>query len=130
MSLINELRIGNCVSEVVDTTNGERLDLFVVNAINNETSTLLDTDSNITSIEYIKPIPLTEELLIKLGFEKVGEVYTLSLAEIYGNPSLELLKGDDKIEICRSGICAFRSECKHVHELQNLYFALTKTELI
>lgn len=77
------------------------------------------------------PIPLTEEWLVKFGFKKRitkvrsgasvttydnGTVYDLKLAE--NNLGFDFRY--DSIEIV---------ELKYVHQLQNLYFALTKTEL-
>ncbi len=67
----------------------------------------------------IKPIPLTEEWLVKFGFEAEN-----------GYP-FKMLKGFIKI---RNGIWFFKYydldiEIKHVHQLQNLYFALTGEEL-
>ena len=63
----------------------------------------------------IHPIPLTEEILLKCGFKirKDGKLYhdTLSLYEA------------DFIFNIKSGII------KNLHQLQNLYFALTGQEL-
>lgn len=75
----------------------------------------------------IEPIPLTEEWLIKFGFNKTVD-----------HPRRKLYEHDD---ICplwfsdKQGITDFYasgvriSECKYVHQLQNLYFALTGEEL-
>lgn len=73
-----------------------------------------------------KPIPLTEEWLLKFGFEK-SNVYC------FGNRKLiiESLMGDR--HSCRYRInlneSIWISELHYVHQLQNLYFALTGEEL-
>jgi hypothetical protein len=62
-------------------------------------------------INSLKPIPLTEEWLLKLGFVWVEDI--------------KILKGylDDYIDGNSN------TQLKYVHQLQNLYFALTGEEL-
>ena len=64
---------------------------------------------------YIEPIPLTEEWLLRFGLNR-----QISVFEIFG---------DNKrgFHIDLGGEWLF---LKHVHQLQNLYFALTGTHLI
>ena len=70
---------------------------------------------NFNVIFEVKPIPLTEEWLLKFGFEnkkiRIG-VYDL----IVVLPNSAFYNG-----------CGF--PCKYVHQLQNLYFAITGEEL-
>ena len=72
-------------------------------------------------INHFEPIPLTEEWLVKLGFEKLegwDDMYYFKI-------------GDFQIyEYNVSGYEFDDFEIKHVHQLQNLYFALTNEELI
>ena len=67
-----------------------------------------------------KPIPLTEEWLIKFGFEKLecwDDMYYFKI-------------GDFQVyEYNVSGYEYDDFNIKHVHQLQNLYFALTGEEL-
>jgi hypothetical protein len=72
--------------------------------------------------ESYNPIPLTEEILLKAGFERNGEefiyyerYYTIGIGELFNVAYV----GSDKVTV----------DCKHVHQLQNLYFALTGEEL-
>ena len=73
----------------------------------------------------VNPIPLTEEWLLKFGFEK----------KINDDDFDYWLKGEfDDTFLCEhaDGFCynfGFGHELKHVHQLQNLYFALTGEEL-
>lgn len=68
---------------------------------------------------FYKPIKLTEKILLKCGFEK------------------EIL---EPIHYCIKGMCIWKCNdmflcdkngvhIKHLHQLQNLYFALTNEEL-
>ena len=111
----NELRIGNWVRiKDVPTTNE-----WQVESIGN----LQQVGGQLWSIEELEPIPLTEEWLEQFGFEKVVnglfaiDLFHYNLKEyrlyISKNESNEV----DFVEI------------KHVHSLQNLYFALTGEEL-
>lgn len=71
-----------------------------------------------TYVENLNPIPLTEELLLKCGFEK----HKWGIITYY-NSLLELdadfhLKGVD-----------YNIQVKYLHQLQNLYFDFTGEEL-
>jgi len=82
----------------------------------------------------IKPIPLNKELVLKLGFEKWQDRYCLE-AWSPGHPSQRFdidwkdgnimmksrYQGEDDNLLMR--------HIKNVHQLQNLYFALTGKEL-
>lgn len=75
---------------------------------------------------FIQPIPLTEEWLVRMGFKKkkyFGEWTYNDIITFYKGLKQGYLgcphpEGED-IDV----------ECKHVHQLQNLYYALTGKEL-
>lgn len=68
-------------------------------------------------IDSYSLIPLTEEWLIKFGFERWNDVYNF----------YHKLNG---VEIENGNIyVGHGNEIKYVHQLQNLYFALTGEEL-
>lgn len=73
--------------------------------------------------EFLEPIPLTEEWLLKFGFKiRDGEWWIDN--EIFG------VTFDENHEPLHIWDGSFTdSPCKYVHQLQNLYFALTGTEL-
>jgi hypothetical protein len=87
----------------------------------------------------VEPIPLTEEWLVKFGFKHHFEdEYELVIRgfrqdnEPYGKINYYLL--DNRCFI-HSGLASggddygFMAKIQHVHQLQNLYFALTGEEL-
>jgi len=104
---LNELRIGNYYYW---SAEGKNYDLKVRRE-----------DFSNDNYKNFKPIPLTEEWLIKFGFEETdyaGDCYYLG--------SLQIDLSDFE--------CAFNTnwlDCKtqYLHQLQNLYFALTGKEL-
>ena len=88
--------------------------------------------------ECFQPIPLTEEILLKCGFDKIkieheeysGFEYELSL----GTYSKILVLDDFSYSIvCKkiedNSVCFDKDILTSLHQLQNLYFALTNEEL-
>ena len=77
--------------------------------------------------EEITPVPLTKQTLLRCGFSEVG---------IYENV---LHRGDYRVYLdaeAKDGLLKYETddyhlevEVKSVHQLQNLYFALTGSEL-
>ena len=110
-----DLRIGNLVN--YETLEGDVL----TNVIDWQDLKWLSEDEQSFNLAH-SPIPLTQEWLLKFGFE----VYEFNDKENqYGFK--------DRLIVIRDGLfCDYGSSViiKHVHQLQNLYFALTGTELI
>lgn len=83
-----------------------------------------------------KPIPLTEEILLKCGFEKFRESINWSDWKL-GDYRFHFRPKKDcancfGIQIAGSSghnITYFNWNLKYLHQLQNLYFALTGEEL-
>lgn len=133
----NELRIGNYISfhNVWYKIVGIDKDRVLIEYHNGET--------DYCHIEYIDPIELTEEVLLKIGFELVNtkrltgyemvkelenNVYEFFVFKIFDNNDtlLNIRKqkggGFEYGEFTKRGI-------KYLHELQNAYFILTGKEL-
>jgi hypothetical protein len=116
----NELRIGNIVL---------RKEFLHSNLENCRFDKIVVTHNDINACHiynrHFEPIPLTEEWLLKFGFEwkQIKDVssYTFSKLEIYqyssNNNKIFFEYSDGEVEL------------KYVHQLQNLYFALTGEEL-
>lgn len=125
----NELRIGNlimCNNELVSISDiGLLGNGFGINMTHTCEYKYLSNE------DKIEPIPLTDEWLIKLGFDK-DEVYNCIV--IYQNDiiSLDLEFSCNSKTISIGGYsCADEMDnCKYIHQLQNLYYALTGNELV
>ncbi len=84
--------------------------------------------STTAKLEKVMPIPLTPELLERCGFQKTGNMYIISL-DVLGTKmafdtldnSVLIREGTEEVELA--------IEMKYLHTMQNLYFALTNTEL-
>ena len=115
----SELRIGNYVQ-----LEGLKRPIKV---------SIIDTTETSTYTKA-KPIPLNEEWLIKFGFDKVGIALTsiaiapLNLPCTFNLPNTPFSFCQGKL-ILTTGTGDFCVNIDYVHQLQNLYFALTGEEL-
>ena len=125
----NELRLGNWVNLICD---GHRDEPEAFQWL------LEDYEYYEDNMFNILPIPLTEEWLLKFGFNKKnhqfyckkigGNVFVLinyntTPRGCYGAVTFETDLKEN------SYVGHIKNSCKHVHQLQNLYFALTNEEL-
>lgn len=125
----NELRIGNYVyddfNEIhrVESVQSNRLIEYNGSGDPNVIISKLDGCDRFYVSDYVNPIPLTEEILLKCGFEKflkgikgsdIHDTYRLGFFQIENHFGIYLFHG---IEI------------KHTHQLQNLFFAISGHEL-
>ena len=101
----SELRIGNFYNQFGNITE---VDWSVLKDLK---------DAPIDQL-WCKPIPLTEEWLLKFGFDKID---------------FQFIKNGIKLfpirDLYYRGNFPIKSDIKYVHQLQNLYFALTGEEL-
>lgn len=116
----NELRLGNYVftkSETIEQVSEINETLISIKTRHGKTVGGFD-------ITLFKPIPLTEEWLVKFGLKQVTydkkrfyflgtDIYIFDESKIYFNADSSNLS----------------VKLEHVHQLQNLYFTLTGEEL-
>ena len=105
----NELRIGNLAYY-----NGE---IVTINGISKEHPFINRVTIDYLEWDEIQPIPLTEEWLLKCGFNDKENQYRYK-------DRLIVIRDNDFHDYGTS------VKLKYVHQLQNLYFALTNNELI
>lgn len=134
----NQLRIGNYVDILTITKIKIPMKCYkMIGNISFFEVHLYDIDKPFASqkehytvdVSDICGIPLTEEWLLKAGFEKLmsGMFFQRQILNDYTKIII-----DHKfmsVEISVSGLSVKVSECKYLHQLQNLIFALTQTEL-
>ena len=112
----NELRIGNWVKY-----EGRHFQMYVIA----KDLPFLDTmefGDGVVEWKDIEPIPLTEEWLIKFGFEKGGNWFD-------EGGMIELKEKEDAYVMLEDSYYHCSQDLFYVHQLQNLYFALTGQEL-
>lgn len=129
----NELRIGNLVQYgVLDVPVKS---IHIESVLKKEVSIYVELNEKLNHycvlIHDVSPIPLTEKWLLKFGFQARYTIGHSAQYYINENPvthdwmlSILWLEGDN---------CPFykngHHKIKYVHQLQNLYFALTGDEL-
>lgn len=122
---VSELRIGNRIHY-----ESNEITVIEINGIRNRVSCIWVDDEYIADypIETLKPIPLTEDWLVRFGIIN-GEWFKNSSYKITYSYGLDGCydfihrNANHNIEMCITFI-------KHVHQLQNIAFALTGEELI
>ena len=125
--IANELRIGNLVMD----RGGKSLQIDYMDKHKVYQEMFVNEISVHPLTEYftrIEPIPLTEEWLVKFGFDKTNSIrLMIDISSYYlqvtaSNLDCLILSQDNSISTILRPI-------KYVHQLQNLYFALTGEEL-
>jgi hypothetical protein len=125
-----ELRIGNLVNYKIVDELDERKEWF-------EPCEIDAVDLQIIHSDY-QPIPLTEEWFLKFGFDKLGEfgeyyrIFNKGLIidiEDAGNEFIVWVRIGDAILEPLLEVGYPIAYIQYVHQLQNLYFALTNEEL-
>lgn len=118
----NELRIGNIVSYLGKETEITGTSIGYVSTLS----------SGSLSQNQIEPIPLTEEWLLNMGFTKefrgcfsIGTGFVIYVNVHNNVAGLRL----NDFYAGTGGIIKSAVHLKNVHQLQNLYFALTGEEL-
>ena len=120
---IRELRIGNLVH-----IGGHNTD--ITDLLTNPVELYASVSPDYGYMESdVQPIPLTEEWLLKFGFE-------LSFDEYWVSADGELFIDKLSMRMVVAGATGYEyyysevgKRIKFVHQLQNLYFALTSEEL-
>jgi hypothetical protein len=132
----NELRIGNWVNYTGITSSNYPSGIIQVEEVLYDGANRTQGDSTLYECDLLQPIPLTPEILEKCGFEKKvkKEQATIMIREdgsevkawveivSYQHKRMRLMFNNNK----------FTTNCVevvHLHQLQNLYHALTGDEL-
>ncbi len=108
-----ELRIGNLIYKWTD----------IIHVSLQTFENMLFHDS-----ESYNGIPLTEEWLLKFGYSKTPSTYEEAETTDYTNGLSYIDMANQRISFRGNGDVDF-NRIKYVHQLQNLYFALTGEEL-
>ena len=127
---IGNLIIGNYYDYNIDDDHLEKETICKVVTLDSvdmcEYPIYVESDENVEEFSEFQPIPLTEEWLLKFGFEKsMSWTYVI---ELQGNLKLVYYLGEKGWSIGFKAYSDF-SNLEYVHQLQNLFFALTGEEL-
>lgn len=135
----NELRIGNWMNPILGNTFEQVTSIKEHKAIDGTFSTIGVSNRETTLLpEHIMPIPLSPEILEMAGFTKhldKGSPYYFRSGFRYNvkNGTISILRdcraaGESQAHWCGTSL-GDSIEMPYLHQLQNLTFALTGTEL-
>lgn len=121
----NELRIGNWVKYHDDTNIRVTPEII---------SAQIDANKIKGHGSWVYPISLTPEILEKCGFENTGVYYKLQIGASYEKGTIILIIYESRLQISigtggEGCEWIFLPAPTSIHQLQNLYFALTGQEL-
>ena len=134
----NSLRIGNLVSQngfygyVYSIESAEpRND---IRFSDKDIITLFDNGITYVPIDEIEPIPLTEEWLLKFGYVKfeLNQIYNEWYLNFDGILKYKIYETENSLKNTSKFIMPNSNKpikIQYIHQLQNLYFALTGEEL-
>ena len=122
----NDLRIGNYVKLAGETTHirwfYDERKIFV---------DILEKGMATMRFDELEPIPLTEEWLLKLGFKKSKNLYfDTNEGKYFSYIKFDAWDNRGKYSYCLDDERGSYKPLDYVHQLQNLYYALTNEELI
>jgi len=128
---IQELRIGNLINQHGQITKVYHLDIggksfYIINdmPIHKETFRHRDTHELIYS-----PVPLTEEWLIKFGFQELNMFWRIPVEDgVFFE--VGYITDDKNFQFESPLSMGDEINLEYVHQLQNLYYALTGKELV
>jgi hypothetical protein len=132
-----ELRIGNYVYENGTARKIYSLDVGGETAYRiNDIPIVKKTGLTLDGEQVFKPIPITEEWLLMIGFKLTSfskTTHKYYLLDIDNDPDTYspffYSKDGTDVELLTAAEEANITTCKYLHELQNLYYALTGYEL-
>lgn len=120
-----ELRLGNYLQDSVTKTT---LEVIVLSKDMGIYTWVIDRSKYpLPDGWQLEPIPLTEEWLLKFGFKKVKSDYEEAETWDFYFGILYFDMANNSVKI--NGQYCLYNIPEHVHQLQNLYFALTGEEL-
>lgn len=134
MISVGELRLGNYI-------NDENLHPQQVSEITNFNRVCFGSNRIVEDLQNCTPIPLTEELLLKCGFYKVGATFGIKMEAVMYHKSMDgyclSLLDELGLMFCHCSSCEYAEYdeimplcgVNYLYELQNLCFDLTGKEL-
>lgn len=118
----NELRLGNFIKNTFSTDEYkivERVEEFSIDT----------NDDMYLNVDHIDPIPITKEWLLRFGFEKDADQHRISYYTYGVDFIFDRIEYKDGKWILLTIELQCNENIQYIHQLQNLYFALTGNEL-
>lgn len=122
-----ELRVGNLVNYKGKVVKVEQITKHKIGYHTKPNETRM----NYAKLCEVEPIPITEELLLKIGFKKENEYIAVKPDKscLVHFPNHFITGGYFVIAIARLPGMLSKIPVKHLHQLQNAYYLVTGKEL-
>ncbi|WP_239779637.1 hypothetical protein [Tenacibaculum finnmarkense] len=125
----NELKVGNYVHRIFDSPKSNKdFEVIKIAGINAIENTYVCSDDSIGGLQELAFIDLNSEILKRLKIES-SDLNDYKENVVYELHNKFYYVIDTYYDSC-DATCYTEIEVKYVHELQNLYFALTSKELV
>ena len=124
----NEIKVNNRFIRALDSSRDLEYDHDFV--LTEEWIGKLFGDNISIALQDLHPIPLTPEILEKCGFKKLNNAWVPIDYSATDYLKWSFTIWDNKDGTYRYNSAEFIPELKYLHQLQNLYYALTGEELI
>lgn len=128
---VRELRIGNIVS-YYSSERKESVPFYVEQIFVDEVEIENGEEGFRIMVDRLYGIPLTDELLLKCGFKREHCGFSNDYIELsYGRFLCGIGKDYDDVLFVSLNCAEYpvSDEVRHLHQLQNIYYALTGKEL-
>ncbi len=127
---VRELRIGNLVKYGVHNVPIKSINV----SYDNEATVYVKLNEKLNhyclSINEIEPIPITEEWLLRFGFTKISQHTDGFYLNVNGCKIAGLKLDGESVKLWLNMFgTSIVNDIIYIHQLQNLYFALTGKEL-
>lgn len=124
----NELRIGNWINGIENyfgngTPKPIQVDSIISDGDKIKVNLVIYEDGETNCAKDISPIPITDEIMLKCGFRRDGSYWANNTVNL---PIMPTIYNTEMILVPNRSCAVMISS---LHQLQNLYFALTGEEL-
>ena len=125
---VKELRVGNVLYVKYESKTHIVHSIHEYNTFNGGYAIRMENGFK-CSLDYAEPVPLTEELLLKCGFNIECYEYCIKEQRLFAIEDFWILHNchnDFYGVMCSNKVVR---KIEHLHQLQNIYYALTGEEL-
>lgn len=124
-----DLRIGNMVRCTHHLPIGFRVPLMIHSNVTEIRESMVGTGEGFYKLSDIVPIPLTVDLLLKVGAKSITETEYIISKVTEKDPDVYILKEMNSFYLSTVQGGKYSMGVDYLHQFQNLYYALTGRDL-
>ena len=124
-----DLRIGNIVRCTHHLPIGFRVPLMIHSNVTEIRESMVGTGEGFYKLSDIVPIPLTVDILLKVGAKSITETEYIISKATEKDPDIYILKDMNSFYLSTAQGGKYSMGVDYLHQLQNLYYVLTGRDL-